>query len=209
MIDWSGPLIFDRWRDYYDLLTWQDQIEFYDEVARRWPRQNHYPLGWFKTVVGYLSGKLETFSVFEVGGWQGHMAAELLAEYDIIEWVNYEVCQWAVDNSVCSDSRYLSMVPGDFPWNVALPELKVFITSHTLEHIKSEEVNKLFANLPDSFRFMAHALPPNISADSDWADYGGSHILDCGIDEIDKFAIDAGFSVMEKLSGISNRLYER
>jgi hypothetical protein len=209
MKDWmAGPRIFDNWRERYDDLTWEDQVEFYSEVARRWPNQNHYLAPWFRSCLVHICDE-NPLDVFEIGGWTGAMACELLDLDFVSGWTNYEVCQWAVDNSVCDDIRYHAMVPEDFPWFVELPRAHVFLTSNTLEHIKSTEIAMLFRKLPESIRFMMHLLPPNIAVGVDWTDYGGSHIIDCGWNEIDGFASDCGFSVVQELCSLNGKMYER
>lgn len=208
--DWSKSNIFDPWREFYDELTWQDQLEFYDEVARRWPKQTNYPFGWFKSCFSYIGDRLGKFSVLEIGGWTGEMACQALETFSsITSWTNYEVCRWAANTPACDNERYSAVIAEDFPWNVKLPECDVFVSSHTLEHIKAAEAERLFLNLPASVKFMAHAVSNGIAANKDWCGYGGSHILECDWDGIEALAEKAGFARVKGSEGFSSRMYVR
>lgn len=209
---------FNKWRDDYQQMSYDDQVKFYNEVAKRWPEQIdfHFPswLRFFK----YVHDGLGPFSIFEIGGWKGEMAQAVFdTAPDLIKrttirggkqqlptWVNFEISEEALTGTVVTDPRYQAKVPPDFAWNVAIPNMDVFIASHTIEHITEENFVALLDNLPSTVVFIGLESPLRPSDVSrDWGNYTGSHILEIGWKEVAEHLADFGFYAIKELDGFN------
>lgn len=209
---------FNRWRDDYQQMSYEEQVEFYNEVARRWPEQIDFHFPSWGRFFAYVHLELGPFSVFEIGGWKGELAQAVFeAIPDVIAhsvihggarqvptWVNFEISEEALTETVVIDPRYRASVPPDFAWNVPLPNMDVFIASHTIEHITEENFVALLNNLPDTIVFIGLESPLRPSdTDRGWDNYTGSHILEIGWEEIFYRLARFGFANIAELDGFN------
>lgn len=180
---------FDLWRENYDQLGYDDQLVFYNQVAIDHPLQRGFDEQEFIDFLEPL-GKID---VIELGGWKGELAQFTLARLPKIrQWLNYEISEQAIKQTACKDSRYKATIPPDFLWNIDIPPADVFVSSHTIEHIKIEQLDKLFSKLP--VKYIALQAPLGDEG-TDWAGYYGSHILEVGWNTIIHILNDYGFKL--------------
>lgn len=202
---------FDRWRAAYDRMSYADQVAFYNQVEVDHPHQVHFDASAFLAFLHEIAPGFRLMCVLEVGGWKGELAQAVLPQMVCIdEWVNYEVSERARDLSVCSDGRYFVIVPGDFAWNITLPDADVFVCSHTIEHIKARHLAALLDNLPDSIYYVGLQAPlPESETAVDWSGYWGSHILEIGWAQVIEMMRERGFRLLEHLTRGEFRAFER
>lgn len=177
MIDW------DLWRADYDTMSWRDQLAFYAMVERLHPDQRFYSAD---SVREFLR-RSGAASVLEIGGWKGELAAEV---GPTARWLNIEIFPNAILHGPPGD-WYRVMVPSDFIWNVGLPQgYDVLIMSHTVEHIRARELEKIIEQFNGDWVYIEAPLH---EAGRDWHGYGGTHVLEIGWPEVDAILSRNGF----------------
>lgn len=180
---------FDLWRDNYDRLTYKQQIKFYNQVAIDHPLQRGFDEVEFEDFLEPLG----EITVIELGGWKGELAGYVLNKLPKIRrWLNYEISEQAVKETACNDDRYEPLVPADFLWNIEIPNADVFVSSHTIEHIKVAELDKLLSKLPVKYIGLQ---APLADEGTDWGGYYGSHILEVGWNTVIELLREYGFTL--------------
>lgn len=181
---------FDLWRDNYDKLTYKQQLKFYNQVAIDHPLQRGFDEAEFEDFLRPLG----EITVIEMGGWKGELAKYMLERLPKIRrWLNYEISEQAIIENICPYStRFEALIPSDFLWNIELPKADVFVSSHTIEHIRVAELDKLFSKLP--VKYIALQAPLGDEG-TDWAGYYGSHILEVGWNTVIELLRGYGFNL--------------
>lgn len=90
-----------------------------------------------------------------------------------------------------------------------LPQAKVFVASHTIEHMRWRELKSLFNNLPASVKYIGLQSPLKDNGGSNWRNYDGSHILEVGWDSIIAYLDLLGFGLISDLSAPEFRAFEK
>ena len=200
--DWSvqpGPEnrweLFDRWREQYDTMSLQDQTEFHREFYKRWTivhqHGDDFPVdAFFDALASELVG------VLEIGGWDGAAAKRILPKHaNILEWLNVEFCEEAVEGSVCDDERYVAEVPARWPWENLYQGYNVLFMQHVIEHMKFDEFKRLLDVCPEvEWVFIQSPLD---MGPHDWTGYPGCHILEVGWAAIEQHMNSKGFEVVK------------
>jgi hypothetical protein len=176
-------------------MDYAGQLEFYNRVAMEHPLQRGFNLNAFRRFFNLIADLLPRFAVIEMGGWKGELAQEILPFYPITTWTNYEISALAVAQSVCKLSNYKPIVADDFIWAIDLPEAAVFVSSHTIEHLRKRELAQLFERLPESVHFVGLQAPLSEGV-TDWTGYYGSHILETGWQGVSQMLTAGGFNIM-------------
>jgi hypothetical protein len=125
--------------------------------------------------------------VIEFGGWRGAMAQSVLSQFPTLRsWTNYDICPSAMLDRDCFDSRYRCVVQDRFLWETERPTRgDIFASSHAIEHLTAHHLNLLFKWLPDTIDWMYLCAPIQDScANETWQDYGGTHILEIGWEQV-------------------------
>lgn len=195
---------FDAWREDYLHMTYLEQQEFYDRVEVEHPHQGAFTLLRFHNFLLHICDYEMTLGkvyVLELGGWRGELAQEMLKSFPSVTiWCNVEICQRAVERGVCESSRYTTLAPKNFPWNVELPPANVFVASHFIEHITRNDLDMLIQNLPDTVRYIGLEAPiPDEGNAVDWTGYHGSHILEIGWKQVTRLLMNNGFLPIDQL----------
>lgn len=139
------------------------------------------------------------YDVLEFGGWGGAMAASVLSKFpELNSWTNYDICPSALLHRDCFDPRYECVVKDRFLWETPRPDKgDIFCSSHAIEHLSAEHLNLLFRWLPDSIKWMYLCAPIQDSTTTEtWQDYGGTHILEIGWEQV--LALLPDFELVER-----------
>ena len=166
----------DRWRQEYDTLTFEDQKQVYEWIRYLYPNQRS-----FTAQAAYrFFNRYEPRTVSELGGWDGFLAACVLGQHpEITGWTNYELVE--VPQS-CVDARYRLRVLSRQLWDNIAIVADAFVATHTIEHLRAHEVDKLVSKL----RVAACLIEaPLADGPTDWTGHPSSHILEVGWDEVD------------------------
>lgn len=195
---------FDAWREGYLHMTYREQQGFYDRVEVEHPHQVAFTLSGFHDFLLQVCDHEATLGkvyVLELGGWKGELAQEMLKSFPSVAiWCNVEICQRAVDKSVCESPRYTTLVPENLPWNVELPPANVFVASHFIEHITRNDLDMLIQNLPDTVRYIGMEAPiPEDGNTVDWTGYHGPHTPEIGWKQVTRLPMNNGFLPIDRL----------
>lgn len=164
-IDWNA------WRRDYDKMTFEQHQEFNAKVVRLHPVQRQ----WDGEAVQAFLAERGPRSVVELGGWDGSLAAQMLAEFPLIEsWVNLDIAPDVPQ--VCSDPRYERIVLSSWPWLRSVTA-DALIASHVFEHMRVHEIEQLLTRWDVAAVFIDS---PIATTPSSWQGYHGSHIIEVG-----------------------------
>jgi hypothetical protein len=195
-LDHAG--VWDKWRSLYSVMSSEDHREFYNRVAAKYPNQEHHDTSLFLNLFKSIHPGAR---VVEVGGWKGELAKKCLAEFMIKSWTNYEFCEDACRQSVCTDWRYQAYAPDAFDWFKSrdLSSFDVFVSAHTIEHLSDSHLTELLHSLKSVPVVMLEA--PICIHGNDWAGYPGTHILRMGWAAINTIMCGYGYGI-ERLTDI-------
>jgi len=152
--------------------------------------------------------------VAEFGGWVGDCAAEMLRAFPpafLRRWTNAEVCRGAVEHPATDDPRYQAGLLEDWLWVDPSPldhGATVLIAGDVIEHMRTWQLATLFARLPWTIGFIYLASPITKTGQT-WDGYNGSHILECGWDQIEAMLDTEGFGVVDCFTKDNIRVFER
>jgi len=182
---------FNEWREHYDEMDYKDQIRFFFMYGEAFPVQFRYSR---QKIFNLLAPLKDRPKVLEIGGWRGEMAYDVFNEIPHIErWLNVEICQQVVENSVCSDERYEVGIPDDFIWNVdpgQFEDFDVLVMSHVVEFMRARDFEKIIGNLKLIKNVYLECSICEKTEDVDWTD----HLDPC----IYEWGWDRTIEVMEK-----------
>lgn len=186
---------FDSWRRNYDSMSLQDQKNFHADFFSKWPEQHFHSED--KHLPDFIEMLPEGSSVIEIGGWMGNAAELALSSTDKIStWKNIEICQEAIDASVCSDTRYVALCPDIWPWDMDNSGYNALFMQHVIEHMRVNEFIKLLESMPD-VRYIFVQSPLNLDTNPHrWDGYPGCHIFEYGWDDLDAKMGELGFEVV-------------
>lgn len=166
-------MTFDEWRTRYDTMSFREHAAINDRWGVEYPAQASWKLQ------PVLDALWSARTVVEIGGWDGGLAAKALALLPRVErWTNYEMCQPAIDRTVCHDPRYKPVLLEDWPWNTDLEPADALVMSHVVEHMRFHQLFEL-TRLFDRYRVVHMQAPLDLER-IDWTGYHGSHILEVG-----------------------------
>ena len=178
---------FDAWRAAYDDLTFDDQKLIYDRIRELHPNQRSASL---KRAYPFFD-RYQPQSVMELGGWDGFLAACVLGQHpEIRSWVNYDLTPVLQS---CVDMRY-AMIVLKRPWWTKKRTADAFVATHTIEHIRANELGKVIDKLNVSFCLIEAPLEEEPKS---WYGYAGTHILEVGWNGVDEMFSVAGFGRRE------------
>lgn len=169
---------FNEWRENYDKLTIEEQKDYHNYLEINYPNQAHYDLNFAIKVFDIVNPK----KVTEAGGWKGNLADILLKKYNIESWVNIELCENAIKNSVCKDERFKNINPNTFDWWKNSFYDGFFIATHFIEHLSNDH----FIQLADSLCACEYIYfeAPITNEGEKWIDFEGTHKLELGWNDI-------------------------
>ena len=133
---------FDIWRQKYESMSYEEQIEYHNDIERRFPEQAHYTYGNVKYALN-MAG--ENLSVLEFGCWKADMAERALLEHSIKEWVGIEICTSAIEKTRCINPKFKYIHPQDFNWfeTTTRPECDIILATHFIEHLSNPHFESL------------------------------------------------------------------
>jgi hypothetical protein len=198
-------MTMDEFRERYP-MPWEDLVVVYDLIGPAHQNQNYFTPEASRAFFGYVDGR--GGDVLELGGWQGHLAQNV---WDLVPgyWDNYEVCRWAVENSVLSDLRYRPCVATAYLWDYpsgSLDGYRTFVASHVLEHLRLSEIERLAERLTVDYAYLQAPIP---DVATDWAGYDGTHVYDGSWSEIEQAFEASGLRLIPSLSGGEVRSFGR
>lgn len=171
---------FDKWRLRYNSMSYQDQVSYHNDLAARYPEQNHYNYANVKEALQLMEGGV----VLEFGTWKGDLAKQALQDFLITTWYGVEICETAISQTKCPQVKYIK--PDRFDWFSQPREIEadIIIATHFIEHLSNEHFKQLAKHCVGVK--LIHFEAPLTNEGNDWKDYEGTHKLTIGWDEINK-----------------------
>jgi len=166
-------------------MTFADQQEFYRVVAIEHPEQQHFNTN--AAISAFEQIDEPSFTVVELGGWDGALAYHLLDRFPILRWINYDIV--SVEPQVCIDRRYHPVELDDWFWNERRTA-DVFVATHMIEHITDRELGELFDCLDVDWIYLE---APLLIDGQKWYGYRGSHILELGWKDVVAMLYERGY----------------
>ena len=136
-------------------------------------------------------------TVVELGCNDGSLAVECLGNLPrYVQWIGYDIHKAFIDKSK-QHQRYRPVLLEKQLWEYDLPTFDTFVSSHTIEHLYSDEVESLARWLSKRARFLVLCVPLR----PDHGRLHADHILDKGSDWLVKLLEDCGFSLVWQIKG--------
>jgi len=194
-------LTFNEWREKYSILTDEEQKQYMNDIEEKYPVQIQFNNSAFYDFFKFVYSDT---SVIEMGGWKGELANKILPNFpNIKEWVNYELCENAINKSVCNDSRYKTINSIFRWWENADINSDIFVASHSIEHINKCDFFNLIKKVNSQYIFFDIPL---LFEGQSWDNYGGTHINTIMWDELIKLLKNNNYNVIKEIK--NNKEYD-
>lgn len=199
-LDVNDPAVFDQWRERYWELTNEEQIQFADDLAAKYPDQRHFNEAVLQPVI--FAEQPER--VLEIGGWDGALAEHCLdRDPHIAKWVNVDICREASTKArYIGSGRQHAVLYNDFRW-FRYQKAKTYdlaVAAHVIEHLHDADFVRLVECLSETPLVLFEA--PINEGPSDWTGYQGTHILRVGWREIRQVMRHFGYQAEQKTATI-------
>jgi len=193
----EGKQGWNLYRDYYDLLTFEDLVVLNDKLDELFPNQNHFNE---QVIKGYFDQLVsEELFVLELGCHVGNLAKTMLREYsNVTRWTGLDISKSVIKRTIVRDIRYFSFHLETWFFETKLPIFNVFISTHTLEHMRLTEVFKCLKHV-DPVTYMILEIPLSKNR---WYNYGGTHILDANKDTLKRIFTELGYDCKNEVGDL-------
>lgn len=195
------PMTFDDWRDAYDSMTYEEHSRYFDAIYEQFPQQSHCTR---HEAHAFFQEQPNGCRVLELGGWDGSMARILLDEFPgIVHWTNVEICRAACIAGGMEAPRYSAHTPDGWLWEQdRLPHADVLFASHSFEHLRAEQIDRLLARLL-GIRAAYIEAPLAESADNfDWTGDLSTHLLEIGWRQLEERFLQHGYHVTHRAQNV-------
>ena len=194
-------LTFNEWREKYSILTDEEQKQYMNDIEEKYPVQIQFNNSAFYDFFKFVYSDT---SVIEMGGWKGELANHILPNFpNIKEWVNYELCENAINKSVCNDNRYKTINSIFRWWENADINSDIFVASHSIEHINKCDFFNLIKKVNSQYIFFDIPL---LFKGQSWDNYGGTHINTIMWDELIKLLKNNNYNIVKEIK--NNKGYD-
>lgn len=188
---------FDNWRNKYETMSIQEQVEYHNDLEVRYPEQAHYNYEQVKIALELIKSINEA-SVLEFGCWKGDLANKSILEYpNIKSWKGIEICENAIQKTNCKLKEFEYIIPKDFNWfeNTIRPECDLIIATHFIEHISDNHFDNLIKYC-EGVKYIYFEAPLH-DISNNWDGYIGTHKLTYGWNTIIEKMKSIGYSELK------------
>lgn len=186
---------FDKWREQYEQMTFEEQVAYHNDLEQRFPEQNHFHYEKVSQAISSLPESITNIRVLEFGTWKGDLAKRAMEDYDRIKvWYGIEICDAAIADTKCERVFYIK--PNRFDWFAEKREIEcdIIIATHFIEHLSDAHFEQLAAYCKGVG--LVHFESPLTQAGSDWQGYEGTHKLRMGWDRVIETMNKNGFELL-------------
>ncbi len=195
--DWAKW--FNAWRVKYDDMTYKEHCEAADELHENFPMNVQFHREYLLSILAPATEAPDMY-VLEIGGGIGALAQDVFKAGggQIREWVNLEISKKAIEETICQDYRYESMVLSDWSWKEFefWHRYNMLILSHVAEHMSGEHFKALLEKAQNIDIIYLDIPVPEKTPDINWNGYLGTHVLELGWDQIDAILHTLGYQEM-------------
>ena len=204
---------FDQWREKYESMTYEEQLDYHDSIESRFPEQAHYNYEQVRNAL-LLAG--DNINVLEFGCWKGDMAARALEEFPTIKhWTGIEICRAAIEKTRCKSEKFKYFFPQQFDWFQSDPapltigvnteiagrasvsfNANIILATHFIEHLSNPHFEAL-ANFCVGAEWI-YFEAPLMDVDREWHGYEGTHKLNYGWNNIIRIFSEKGYELIRK-----------
>lgn len=174
-VDWN---IF---RENYQDLNFDDLEKLNSYWARLWYQDERYHKSEFIEMFNILRcmSNNDDLYVLELGCHKGHLAMDILQQFSNIKnWIGYDFSS-CVNESILNEPRYTPVSLNDWFHLTELPHFNTFVSSHTMEHLSSDQVLKTFQHIASKAKYLLLEIPLNENG-KDWHNWSCAHVLTWG-----------------------------
>lgn len=188
---------FDDWRNKYEVMTIDEQIQYHNALEEKYPNQAHFN---YENVKILLDLCKPNPIVLEFGTWKADLCKMVLEQYSVERWIGIEICTAAIEKTNCKSPKLNYILPKQFDWfkHDAKPDCDVIIATHFIEHLSDEHFCCL-ANYCKGTPYVYFEAPLSDNGQN-WNGYLGTHKLNYGWTQVIDVMTKNGFQVVHHLN---------
>jgi hypothetical protein len=188
---------FDDWRNKYDTMSIDEQVEYHNKLEELYPDQAHYN---YENVKEVLNLGKKNADVLEFGTWKADLCEIVLNEYEINSWVGIEICKSAIEKTKCKSPKFKYIFPNKFDWfkDGNRPKCDIIIATHFIEHLSNEHFVEL-AKYCKGVEYIYFEAPLSENGEN-WNGYLGTHKLNFGWNQVVEIMKSNNFEVIKNLN---------
>lgn len=186
---------FDKWRESYETMSLEEQVEYHNNIFKVYPNQAHYNYA----IVSEFLELAKPNNVLEFGCWQGDLANTALYRFsDIESWKGIEICQAAIDKTNAINPKFEYIIPTKFNWFEDKRNIKAdtIIATHFIEHLSNPHFEQLVKYCKGA-KWIYFECP--ITEDGQtWEGDVSTHKLEYGWKDVARLMEEQGYSIYKK-----------
>jgi len=188
---------FDIWRNKYDTLTIEEQIQYHNELESKYPEQAHFNYDNVKILLNLCNPDMD---ILEFGTWKADLCEIALQDFQINSWTGIEICLSAIEKTKCHSPKLTYILPTEFDWfkHDNRPECDAIIATHFIEHLSNEHF-ALLAKYCKGAPYVYFEAPLSENGQN-WNGYLGTHKLNYGWSQVIEIMANNGFEVIHHLN---------
>ena len=187
---------WDAYRAAYPTMTYLEAVKQHRYVWKHHRDQFHQSAEMMDL---FFEGLFTRTLVLEVGGWRGEAAKRTLANWpDIKGWLNFEICDLAVQSPVTKDPRYHPIWLDRWVWETPAPVVNVAVLSHVIEHVSDKQLPHLLGWVAQSKANHIYIESPISEDGQDWTGNNSAHVLTLGWKRVIDLLESYNFAVMAR-----------
>ena len=189
---------FNRYRQTYNQLTFQDKKKIYTDLRELYPQQSQ-----FLSDMEFLTTALPkgpNKKIVEYGGYGGLLAALFLRENPSWSWVNIELIPHK-PHWLLRGKNYREIVLEKELWQSNLyMNADLFLAENTIEHLSNDEFAQFVQWLKKQHCPTVIFSSPLADEGQTWQDYYGAHVLTLGSRQVTEL-MEPDYEVVQEKQG--------
>lgn len=188
---------FDVWREKYDSMSLEEQVEYHNDLELRYPSQAHFTYPIVEEALNLIDSL--NINVLEFGSWKADMAQRALTQFpNIKQWTGIEICKNAIEKTKCFDDRFDYIFPSKFNWFE--DERKIYadiiFATHFIEHLSNSHFEQLVKYVKGAKHVYFEC--PITDGGQTWLGDVSTHKLEYGWNDVIRLMGEQGYKVYKK-----------
>lgn len=188
---------FDVWREKYDSMSLEEQVEYHNDLELRYPDQAHYTYPIVEEVLNLVNSL--NIDILEFGSWKADMANRALSQFpNIKQWNGIEICKNAIEKTNCNDERFNYIFPNKFNWFEDKRKIKtdVIFATHFIEHLSNHHFEQLVKYVKGA-KYVYFECPITDGGQT-WMGDVSTHKLEYGWNDVIRLMGEQSYKVYKK-----------